>query len=321
LTGQCLSEQSVQVATEILAEASTDDAQTLQSFVIIPLIVGRRVIGMFSVNSPYPDSIAAGEISLSAAVSNQVAITVENVRLFTALQNTYEELKQLDRLKTEFVNTVSHELRAPLHSISGFVQLLYSGKIKDERTQRECLETIARQTRHLTRLIDDLLDVSRMESGRLELRKGPVRIYEVIQNVIAELQPLADEKQITLTTKATPDLPIISADSERLGQVIRNLVHNAIKFTHENGHVSVSASTKDGQLLVQVQDDGIGIAAEAIPHLFERFYQVRGPNKRSTGGTGLGLYICKQIVTAHGGNIWVESEPGKGSTFSFSLPL
>jgi len=321
LTGQHLPEQSIELTTEMLAEPLAGDDQSLQSFIITPLIIARRVIGMFSVNSPNPGSIATGEISLSAAVSSQVAITVENVRLFTALQEACEELKHLDRLKDELVSTVSHEVRAPLHSISGFVELLLSGKIKDKAAQQECLETIDRQTQQLARLIDSLLDVARMEAGRFALRKGRVQMHEVIQEVVAELQPMADETRITLVNRATPDLPIIFADSERLGQVVRNLIHNALKFTPHNGHVTISTLVSADQLVVTVEDDGIGIPAEAIPHLFERFYRVESSDTRRARGTGLGLYICKQIVLAHGGDIWVASKQEKGATFCFSLPL
>lgn len=146
-------------------------------------------------------------------------------------------------------------------------------------------------------------------------------MYIVAQEVIDELQALADQAQITLASKLPPDLPVVLGDKERLKQVIRNLIHNAIKFTPKKGHVTISAKLEKRWLVTSVQDDGIGIPAGALPHMFERFYQVDGSNTRRVGGTGLGLYICKQIVTAHGGEIWVESEVGKGSTFSFSLPL
>jgi signal transduction histidine kinase len=291
--------------------------------VLLPLVVNKESIGVLGLAKKRkgpPGAFARSDVELLSVLASQAATAIQNARLFTDLRAAYNDLKELDRMKSEFVSNVSHELRAPLHTIGGFVQLLLAGKIEDKATQQESLETVYRQTKQLTSLIDDLLDVSRMEAGHLDLNKEPVQMHDVVRDVLRELQPLAVQKQITLTDQTTPDLPLVFADGERLGQVVRNLVHNAIKFTPENGHVAVAGITSPDQLVIAVQDDGTGIPAEAMSRLFERFYQVDSSSTRRVGGTGLGLYICKQIVAAHGGTIWVDSEPGRGSTFRFSVP-
>ncbi len=289
--------------------------------VALPLAVKGETIGILGLAKTRKDAaFTRGDVELLSVLASNAAIAIQNARLITHIQEAYETLQELDRMKSEFVSNVSHELRAPLHTISGFVQLLLSGKIEDQPTQKECLETVYRQTQHLTGLIDDLLDVSRMESGHLELRKGSVQMHDVIQEVVGELQPLAAQRRIALTDTTTPELPVIFADAQRLGQVVRNLIDNALKFSPEDGHVTVSSEVSTDQLVIAVQDDGVGISAEAMAHLFERFYQADSSSTRRTGGTGLGLYICRQIIVAHGGTIWAESEPGKGATFRFSLP-
>ncbi|MGC8785876.1 MAG: ATP-binding protein, partial [Anaerolineae bacterium] len=290
--------------------------------VALPLVVKGEKIGILGLAKEKKEhAFVRSDLELLSVLASQAAIAIQNARLFTRLRNAYEQLKELDRMKSDFISTVSHELRSPLHSISGYVQLLLDGKAPDKATQQECLEIVYRQTQHLTNLINDLLDASRMESASLVLQKEPVQMYLAVQEVLADLQPLAEQAQITLTNHLTPDLPVVFGDKERLKQVVRNLVHNAIKFTPKGGHVTISATVEPGRIVVSVQDDGIGIPAEALPRLFERFYQVDSSSTRRAGGTGLGLYICKQIVTAHGGEIWVKSQVGKGSTFSFTLPL
>jgi len=300
-------------------EAANEQVTTA---VALPLIVKAKVIGILGLGKgQVEEPFARSDVELLSVLASQAAIAIQNARLFSRIKSAYEQLKELDRMKGEFLSTVSHELRAPLHSISGFMQLLLDEKVEDRATQREVLETVARQTERLTRLINDLLDVSRMESGWLDLQKGPVRMHDVVQEIVAEVRPMAEGKPVTVTDHTTPDLPIVLADQERLAQVIRNLTHNAIKFTPPNGRIGISASVSEGTLVVSVQDSGTGIANEAMRHLFERFYQADASDTRRAGGTGLGLYICRQIVTAHGGKIWVESELGKGSTFHFSLPV
>ncbi|MCJ7621343.1 MAG: HAMP domain-containing histidine kinase [Anaerolineae bacterium] len=169
--------------------------------------------------------------------------------------------------------------------------------------------------------MEDLLDVSRMESGRLDMKMKPSSMYGVIHGVSERLKDAATEKGIALRLRIAPGLPSFRGDEERLEQVVANLVANAIKFTPQGGEVLIKAHIKDQDLVVQVVDTGIGIPAQALPSLFQRFYQVNGSATREAGGAGLGLYIARQIVEGHGGRIWVESTWGRGSTFSFTIPI
>jgi signal transduction histidine kinase len=233
-----------------------------------------------------------------------------------------EELQQeAERMKSEFTSNVSHELRTPLHSILGFISLMLQGKVSDSQTQRNFLTIVYNQGKHLSRLIDSLLDVSRIESGRFEIQKEQLSMREVIHEVVCEIQSLADERGILISERMQASLPKVEADMERVKQVVTNLIGNAIKFSPNGAPIVVRAEATDTNMLVHIIDHGIGIPTEAIPGLFQRFHQVDGSTVRSKGGSGLGLYIANQIVEAHGGCISVKSEPGKGSTFSFTLPL
>jgi signal transduction histidine kinase len=231
------------------------------------------------------------------------------------------ELKQRNEELDACIYTVSHELRTPLHSIWGFVRLLLAGKVQDEETQQEFLGIIDCECAHLAALVGDFLDVSKIEACRMEMRKEPLSLDELATKTVAAFKAVADEKALTIDTDLPADLPPVEGDSERLGQVLANLVSNAIKFSGDGGTIMVRARVEGPELVVSVQDQGIGIATEALPHLFERFYQVDSSGTRWRGGTGLGLYISRQIVEAHGSRIWVDSNVGEGSTFSFALPM
>jgi len=293
----------------------------ISAAVALPLVVNREVIGVLGLaKRQNGEAFTLSDVELISVLASQAAAAIKNARLFTDLRAAYEHLQELDRMKGEFVSNVSHELRAPLHTITGFVQLLLDGKVRDKDTQQECLETVLHQTQHLTRLIDDILDASKMEAGHFGLHKAEVQMHDIVQEVVQALQPVALPKRVTLLDHTPPDLPLVFADAQRMTQVLRNLVDNAIKFSPEGGSVTISNESSPEQLVVAVQDSGAGIPAEARKHLFERFYQADGSSTRQAGGTGLGLYICKQIVEAHGGRIWVESEEGKGSSFLFAMP-
>jgi len=228
-------------------------------------------------------------------------------------------MRQIDQMKSEFLSNVSHELRTPLQSISGFTKLIMNGDVPDPSTQQEFLQIIDSETAHLGNLINSLLDMSRLEAGRFQINRRPVMIDDLITESLKMFQSLARQKNIELIQNISPEIPQMELDNERMRQVIVNLVGNAIKFSDPGGMVKITAEYRDQELLFQVIDHGIGIRAGNINHLFERFYREEGETVR--GGTGLGLYISRQIIEAHGGRIWAESEYGKGSTFSFILPL
>jgi two-component system, OmpR family, phosphate regulon sensor histidine kinase PhoR len=228
-------------------------------------------------------------------------------------------IKQLESTRREFVANVSHELRTPLSLIKGFVETLLDGAL-DDRTQAErFLLTIQKHTNRLTFLIEDLLTISRLESGPATLNLQPVVLSDLAQRVLDDLRGKALNRRVRLVNSLSDDLQA-RADADRLQQVIFNLVENAIKYGREGGTVVLSAERLEtGQIQVSVQDNGPGIPAEAQPRVFERFYRVDKARSRDTGGTGLGLSIVKHIVQAHGGTVGVQSELGYGTTFHFTL--
>ena len=228
--------------------------------------------------------------------------------------------EELNRMKSDFIANTSHELRTPLHSIRGFIKLMLDGKVPNPETQREFLTIVDEQSQHLSKLVDTILNTAAMESGEIIFERKPLSIIEVIDKVVKKLQKIADDKEVIITT-SVEELPAIQGDVDKIEQVITNLVSNAIKFSSKGDEILISAKTKDIEALVQVIDNGIGISADALPSLFQKFYKVESAMTQVSSGTGLGLYIARKIVEAHGGHIWVESEPGKGSTFSFTLNL
>lgn len=229
---------------------------------------------------------------------------------------------ELDRMKSNFISIVSHELKTPLTSIKGFVRLLDAERVGPiNEKQRHYLEIVARQTESLTKLINDLLDLSRIEAGIIEVKREAVDLREVVADVLAQLDNLAQEKEISVRTDLPPNLPAVCGDADRLGQVFMNLIHNAIKFTPPGGEVIVRASEQGDYCLVKVSDTGIGISQQDLPKIFNKFYQVDSSTTRQQSGTGLGLSISRELVQAHGGRMWVDSRRGKGTTFSFVLPL
>jgi len=229
--------------------------------------------------------------------------------------------KELERMKSNFLSVVSHELKTPLHSIKGFVDIILMGKTGEiSETQRDFLSTVRTQTDHLQSLIQDLLEFSRLESGQVKLRLEAVSIVGVTGRVMENLTPMADEKGVRLMTEVPSDFPLIEADRMRITQVITNLAHNAIKFTPKGGSVTMGAVDLGEQIRVSVSDTGIGIPPDEHEKVFDRFYQVDSTTTRPYRGTGLGLTICKHIVEYHQGMIWVEGEEGKGSAFLFTLP-
>ena len=237
------------------------------------------------------------------------------------LQEANVRLREIDRLKSGFLATMSHELRTPLNSILGFTGIIlqgYTGAINDE--QRKQLGMVYNSAKHLLQLINDILDLARIEAGRMEVFRQEFPLQEVVEEVILSLTPTAAQKGLRLVVDAPEETVKIVSDRKKVYQVLLNLVNNAVKFT-ERGEVRVECRTSDGSLVVSVSDTGIGIKEENMDMLFEAFRQVDGSVRRRYEGTGLGLYLSQKLVTMLGGRIWAESEHGKGSRFAFALPL
>ncbi len=232
--------------------------------------------------------------------------------------------KELERMKSNFLSVVSHELRTPLHSIKGFVEIILMGKTGPvSELQEDFLKTVRTQTLVLQRMIDDLLEFSRMEAGRVRLHLAEVSLPAMARSVNAKLAPLAEEGGLRLTQDLPDDLPEIDGDRTRLEQVLTNLVENAIKFTPGGGEIVISGERLDDRVRLTVADSGIGIPPDEQEKVFDRFYQVDGSERRAYRGAGLGLSICRHIVERHNGRIWVESDgvPGRGSRFHVELPI
>jgi two-component system, OmpR family, phosphate regulon sensor histidine kinase PhoR len=230
-------------------------------------------------------------------------------------------LKQLENTRQEFVANVSHELRTPLSLIKGFVETLLDGAKNDPELAEKFLKTIEKHTDRLTFLIEDLLTISHLESGRIVMDMKPVELWHEVERVRDDLHSRALEKQLKIENTVGENV-MVSADSDRLQQVLYNLVENAIKYGRQGGQVRVGASPlSNGKIEISVMDDGPGIPLDAKDRIFERFFRVDRARSRETGGTGLGLAIVKHIVQAHGGDVGVRSEAGQGSTFYFTLPL
>lgn len=228
---------------------------------------------------------------------------------------------ELDRMKTEFIATVSHELRTPMTSIKGALGLVLGGAAGELPPEARELLTIARNnTDRLIRLINDILDISRIEAGKLEIRRAPLSPAEVVRRAVQEMTAFARQRSIVLTAEVPEGLPRVMADADRLHQVLDNLLSNAVKFSPEGSEVRIRAEAAGDMVRFDVIDRGPGIPPDQIEAIFERFYRIDNAASRRTGGTGLGLTICKAIVEEHGGRIWVESKVGEGSTFSFTIP-
>ena len=243
-------------------------------------------------------------------------------QLGNAFNRMTQGLKRLQELKDEFVFIAAHELRAPTTVIKGYVSMLLEGdggKLSDITT--EYLGQTKKANDRLLKLVEDLLEVARSEAGRIAIELTPLDMREPTKAVMEELKPLANEKQIALVYNPPMQLAQVSGNSDRIKEVLVNLVNNAIKYTQNVGQVQVLLEEKGGEVVARVQDNGFGMSAEAQKKLFEKFYRVKTDKTQNIQGTGLGLFIVKQLVEKMNGRIWVESEEGKGSTFSFSLPI
>ena len=238
-----------------------------------------------------------------------------------ALAEQNERLRELDRLKDEFISLVSHELRTPLTSIRGYLELLLdggAGELSDD--QARFLAVVDRNSKRLMHLVGDLLFLAQIEAGKLALDLSEVDLNHVVAECVEAARPMADEKRITLHAAVEP-IPRMVGDGERLGQVLDNLVSNALKFTDEGGSVSIRISSTDDEAVVEVEDNGFGIAPEEQAHLFDRFFRSTEVTERAIPGTGLGLTIAKAIVERHEGSIEVVSTQGEGTTMRVRLPM
>jgi signal transduction histidine kinase/HAMP domain-containing protein len=308
---------------QLVTHKRSGNGEGSQSELAVPLLLRGEVIGVLGVKREASDHWADEEVSAVEAVANQVALALENARLSEEQGKTITKLQEVDRIKSEFLTSMSHELRTPLNSIIGFADVIIQGidgAIPDLALND--VKVIHNSGQHLLALINDILDISKIEAGMMELIREPLQIDEVVSEVLAATSSLVKDKPVKLVVDIPAALPAVDADKLRLNQILLNLVSNAIKFTGE-GTVTIGArlAADPNQMLISVTDQGIGIPPDKFKAIFDRFSQADNSTTRQYGGTGLGLPICKQLVEMHGGVINLRSEVGVGSSFFFTIPL
>ncbi len=291
-------------------------------FLVVPMIARGRCVGVLTADNMGSGApISVSTVELLQLFASHAAVAIENGRLFREIEDKGHQLEIASKHKSQFLANMSHELRTPLNAVLGYLELVLDNIFGDVPAEiRDVLQRSRNNGLHLLGLINDVLDLSRIEAGQLTLSLGEYSMGEIVRTVLASVESLAAEKKLALKAVVPPDLPPGKADERRITQVLLNLVGNAIKFT-EAGEVAVEAALVDGGFRVSVSDTGPGIPAADQDRIFEEFQQADSSSTREKGGTGLGLSIAKRILQLHGGRIWVESTIGKGSTFHFALPL
>jgi len=297
-----------------------------KSEVAIPLKLGGKILGVIDIQSTQEQAFTANDLSVLQSLADQVAVAINNATLYDDSQELIKTLKEVDQLKSQFLANMSHELRTPLNSIIGFSRVILKG-IDGPITemQNQDLTAIYNSGQHLLGLINDILDLARIEAGKMEITFEEVNISEMVHSVFSTAKGLVKEKSVQLVEKVPADMPSIRGDTMRVRQVLLNLISNASKFT-DQGSITVEALVQQApngqpEALINVIDTGPGITPEGQEKLFKAFSQVDGSATRKSGGSGLGLSICANLVQLHGGRIGVKSEGGKGSTFWFTIPL
>ena len=292
---------------------------TTSTLLAVPMEYKRNTIGVLEVvnkadNAHYTED----DVAILEILALFAAMALWNSKLDKQIQGTHKNFEELDRLKSNFIGITSHELRTPLGLILGHATFLRE-IIAEEH--REPMETIIRNATRLKEIIESLTNVDNYETGAARIRQKTILISRIVQEVVSSFQDMAASKNITLQTDIKDEDLQIEADGNKITVAISNLVRNAITFTNEAGHVMVTVESVTGHVQISVKDNGIGIPADDISHVFERFFQVESHLTRRHTGMGLGLSVAKTMIELHGGRIWVESVEGQGSTFSFLLPL
>jgi signal transduction histidine kinase len=288
----------------------------------VPLLHEERVIGVLAVSRKTPGDFAPEVVTVLKTFATQSVLAIHNAHLFRELEAKSRLLEAASRHKSEFLANMSHELRTPLNAILGFSEVLAERMFGEVNAkQPEYLQDILSSGRHLLSLINDILDLSKVEAGRLELDLGRFHLPTALDNALTLVRERATRHGITLTQTVDEQVGDIVADERKVKQILVNLLSNAVKFTPEGGRVGLSATAAESVVTIAVTDTGVGIAPEDQAAIFEEFRQVGLDEARRQEGTGLGLTLAKKFVELHGGRIWVESQVGQGSTFSFTLPV
>jgi signal transduction histidine kinase len=318
--------QAVQVPDITVGSYSSPISDALieagyRAVVAVPLVREDHLIGALTMNRKTPGEFPPETIELLQTFATQSALAIQNARLFREIEEKSRQLEVASQHKSEFLANMSHELRTPLNAIIGFSEVLTDrmfGELNEK--QEEYLKDIYASGTHLLSLINDILDLSKIEAGRMELELTDFHLPTALDNALTLVRERAGRRGMVLHMNVDERLGEIRADERKIRQVVLNLLSNAIKFTPEGGRIDVTAVPRDGAVEVSVSDTGVGIAPEDQEKVFEEFRQV-GTAEKKAEGTGLGLTLCRKFIELHGGRIWVRSQVGVGSTFTFSLPV
>jgi signal transduction histidine kinase/CheY-like chemotaxis protein len=295
----------------------------VESFIDVPVRTDGEVLGIFQLASRTVRKFKPEEVNLLETIGNHMGIAVQRAQLYEMTMTQARELEEASRMQADFAAMIAHDLRSPLMNISGAAEVMMNGMFGSvNEEQKQWLSKILANSGSLVSLVSDFLDVSKLEAGYVDVIKESVDLDRLIQRSLDNFLILAQEKQISLINAVHEPVPLIHADPRRLDQVLSNLMSNAVKFTPPGGHIKVGAGQADERhVQIWVKDNGVGIPQAEIGTLFEKYRQCSNIRESGHKGTGLGLVICKMVVQAHGGRIWVESEEEKGSTFCFTLAM
>jgi signal transduction histidine kinase len=326
IVGQC-AERGEAVQIPDIAEGETHALYDIlqragfRALLAVPLLHQGRAMGALLVRRRRPGAFSPEIVNLLQTFASQSSLAIYNARLFSEIEQKSEQLAVASQHKSQFLANMSHELRTPLNAILGYTELMQDGLYGDLPAKtKEVLDRVQKNGKHLLGLINDVLDLSKIEAGQLVLSLEEYSMKDIVLTVVSATESLASAKKLPLKVAVSDKMPLGKGDERRIAQVLLNLVGNAIKFT-DDGEVRIAASVANGMFSVAVVDTGPGIPAAEQARIFHEFHQVDSSNTKKKGGTGLGLAIAKRIVELHGGKIWVKSEFGKGSTFQFDLPV
>ncbi|MEA3408574.1 MAG: ATP-binding protein [Chloroflexota bacterium] len=294
-----------------------EGSKRIETAVSLPLIHKNEILGVLNVSKMGKGStFTKANVEFLSILASQAAAAIDNARLFREIQDAYERLEELDHLKSEFISIASHELRAPLTVLLAYATLLGT---QAPGSMREHLDQVVGSAMQLKSVIDEMISLQRIDTGQTQMNLTHVDIKSALNHAVDELKPLAKSKEQIISVGSIPQATV-RADEQMLDLILRNLVSNAIKFTPEEGTISLSAESREQEIIVTLRDTGVGIPQEKLGRIFERFYQAEKALRREHGGIGLGLAIAREMAELMDGRIWAESEVGKGSTFYLSLP-